>query len=115
MTDQHRDQAFLQAVVADPADDATRLIYADWLEEQGDPRAHYLRLEVELAAVPPEGDEATEVRDALLGLRSRISPRWLAVLDQPGVLRAPPTPFPADWWGTDLGRYRSCAGTYENY
>src|SRR5262249_14462810 len=85
--------AFLRAVVADPADDATRLIYADWLEEQGDPRAQYLRLEMELAGVPPEGDEAGELREALLGLRKRIAPRWLAVLDQPRVLRAQPTPF----------------------
>lgn len=27
--------AFVAAVVADPADDATRLVFADWLEESG--------------------------------------------------------------------------------
>jgi uncharacterized protein (TIGR02996 family) len=29
------DAAFLQAIAADPDDDANRLIYADWLDEQG--------------------------------------------------------------------------------
>ena len=33
------DETFLRAILADPADDAPWLIYADWLEERGDPRA----------------------------------------------------------------------------
>ena len=32
------DEAFLQAIRENPDDDAPRLIYADWLEERGDPR-----------------------------------------------------------------------------
>src|SRR5262249_34871164 len=34
MTDRER---FLRAIEAEPADDAVRLVYADWLEEHGDP------------------------------------------------------------------------------
>ena len=30
---------FLAKLQAEPADDATRLVYADWLEERGDPSA----------------------------------------------------------------------------
>jgi uncharacterized protein (TIGR02996 family) len=30
-------EAFLQAIRANPADDGARLIYADWLEDNGDP------------------------------------------------------------------------------
>jgi uncharacterized protein (TIGR02996 family) len=37
------DEAFLRAVRADPADEAPWLIYADWLEERGDPRAALYR------------------------------------------------------------------------
>ena len=37
--------AFLQAVLAEPEDDAPRLIYADWLEERGDPRGAFIRLQ----------------------------------------------------------------------
>ena len=35
--------ALLSAVVARPADDVPRLVYADWLEERGDPRGPLLR------------------------------------------------------------------------
>jgi uncharacterized protein (TIGR02996 family) len=38
------ERAFLKAVLERPDDDARKLVYADWLEEQGDPRAEYLRL-----------------------------------------------------------------------
>ena len=40
---------FLQAILADPDDDTPRLIYADWLEEQGDPRGEFIRVQCELA------------------------------------------------------------------
>lgn len=44
MTAADRERAFLQAVQEDPANDTPRLIYADWLEEQGRPdRAHFIR------------------------------------------------------------------------
>lgn len=35
--------AFLARIAAQPADDVARLIYADWLEERGDPRGQVLR------------------------------------------------------------------------
>jgi uncharacterized protein (TIGR02996 family) len=48
------EQAFLEAIRADPGDVAQRLIYADWLEEQGDWRGEYIRRrhELETAADP---------------------------------------------------------------
>jgi uncharacterized protein (TIGR02996 family) len=39
-----REESFLQALHDNPADEATWLILADWLEEQGDPRGELLRL-----------------------------------------------------------------------
>jgi uncharacterized protein (TIGR02996 family) len=40
--------AFVKALEKDPADDGLRLIFADWLEENGSPnRAEYLRVNVE--------------------------------------------------------------------
>jgi uncharacterized protein (TIGR02996 family) len=45
MTDE---RAFLAAILQRPDDDATKLVYADWLEEQGDPRGEYLRLMVQV-------------------------------------------------------------------
>lgn len=40
--------AFLQAIVANPGDEDLRLVYMDWLEERGDPRAEFLRVRAEL-------------------------------------------------------------------
>lgn len=37
------ERAFVQAILEHPNDDATKLVYADWLEERGDPRGEYLR------------------------------------------------------------------------
>ena len=46
------DEAFLQAMVETPDDDTPRLVYADWLEENGDAdRAEFIRLQCELATL----------------------------------------------------------------
>ncbi len=43
------DDAFLQAIIERPDDDAPRLIYADWLDERGDPRGEFIRVQCALA------------------------------------------------------------------
>jgi uncharacterized protein (TIGR02996 family) len=44
------DEAFLEAILEAPQDDTPRLIYADWLEEHGDPRGEFIRLQCRLAS-----------------------------------------------------------------
>lgn len=44
---------FLATIARDPADMGPRLVYADWLEERGDPRGEYIRLAIELAHKGP--------------------------------------------------------------
>jgi uncharacterized protein (TIGR02996 family) len=44
-------QDFIDAILAEPGDDVPRLIYADWLEERGDPRAEFIRVQVEMATL----------------------------------------------------------------
>src|SRR5262249_28449408 len=45
-----RHEGFLRDIVAHPEDSAPRLIYADWLEENGDAaRAELIRVQCELA------------------------------------------------------------------
>ena len=42
--------ALLRTIIVDPADDTPRLVYADWLEENGEPdRAEFIRVQVKLA------------------------------------------------------------------
>ncbi|MBL8794221.1 MAG: TIGR02996 domain-containing protein [Planctomycetia bacterium] len=40
---------FMPAILADPDDDVPRLIYADWLEDRGDPYGAFIRVQCELA------------------------------------------------------------------
>jgi uncharacterized protein (TIGR02996 family) len=47
------DEAFLHVVVESPDDDAPRLVYADWLEERGDPRGEFIRVQCHLARLAP--------------------------------------------------------------
>ena len=47
--------AFLEVLKANSADDTTRLVYADWLDEHGEPaKAEYLRL---ITQLPLIGDD----------------------------------------------------------
>jgi uncharacterized protein (TIGR02996 family) len=55
VTGMTHDQAFLLAVAENPADPASRLIYADWLDEQGDPAAADLRRGDGALKVWPDG------------------------------------------------------------
>jgi uncharacterized protein (TIGR02996 family) len=51
------ESSFLDAIAAQPDDDAVRVVYADWLEENGQSeRAEFVRVQVELAGLPV-GDE----------------------------------------------------------
>jgi type IV pilus assembly protein PilB len=53
--------AFIRAILHDPADATTRLVFADWLEETGEPAnvawANYIRLSAEASHHPPDSNE----------------------------------------------------------
>jgi uncharacterized protein (TIGR02996 family) len=54
--------AFLQDIVANPADDTPRLVYADWLDEHGDPgRAEFIRASLR----SPEDPVVADLRQPL--------------------------------------------------
>lgn len=56
-------QAFLATIRQQPDDDAPRLIFADWLEEQGEPeRAEYIRVQCTLATLPPGDPREADLR-----------------------------------------------------
>ena len=41
-------EAFIAGIAADPENDLRRLVFADWLEENGEPeRAEFVRLQIE--------------------------------------------------------------------
>jgi uncharacterized protein (TIGR02996 family) len=82
--------ALLAEILANPDDDAPRLIYADWLEEHGDPdRAAFIRAQVRLAhfnwrAIPPGAEHYPGEREALASQEAELWRRhkeeWLAEL-----------------------------------
>lgn len=69
------EEALLQAIVQAPADNATRKVYADWLEERGDVRGQYLR--VLCNWLDRSGDEE-ELIEWERELRKGLTPGWLA-------------------------------------
>jgi uncharacterized protein (TIGR02996 family) len=73
MTDE---RAFLAAILEQPDDDARKLIYADWLEERGDPRGEYLRLMMKVRqervrASAEQRQRYTGLSEELAGLRNQ--------------------------------------------
>lgn len=50
------EESFLQAIRDEPDDDELRLVFADWLEERGDPRGTLMRLQVRRSALAPLPD-----------------------------------------------------------
>jgi uncharacterized protein (TIGR02996 family) len=79
---------FLAAIVR--KDEASRLVYADWLEGQGDTaRAEFLRLQQALVGPAPE-DDAGRARfkrrtDRLRVLAETLDPAWRAQVARPLV------------------------------
>src|SRR5438477_6805492 len=77
------DDAFLQDIVEHPDEDAPRLIYADWLEEQGAPAdlalSEFIRIQCELETLE-EGPRRWQLRqreEALLRAHRSV---WVAPL-----------------------------------
>jgi uncharacterized protein (TIGR02996 family) len=59
------ESGFLATLARDPRDESLRAVYADWLEEQGDPRADWFRAEADLFRAAGElGAAERAVRDA---------------------------------------------------
>src|SRR5262245_55720746 len=72
------DDAFLQAVLDRPDDDAPRLVYADWLEEHGDPdRAEFIRVQIEQARLPQGDRRGPALRKREKGLLKANKKAWL--------------------------------------
>jgi uncharacterized protein (TIGR02996 family) len=79
------EHSFVQAVRENPADETARLIFADYLEDLGDPRCELIRLQVQIARLPP-GDPARRDLDLReTDLLERYADEWTAPLQALGV------------------------------
>ncbi len=72
---------FLHAIAANPADDLPRLVFADFLEESGEPdalaRAHFIRAQIALTQLPPGGAEFRETVALQNRLFAMYSEDWI--------------------------------------
>jgi uncharacterized protein (TIGR02996 family) len=80
------DEAFIRVIVDRPGDDLPRLVYADWLDERGDPRGEYLHIEMELVkeAKKPQADGTVVFQWVELS-DSGLDPVWAARVSRPPV------------------------------
>jgi uncharacterized protein (TIGR02996 family) len=74
-------EALFRAILAAPADDLPRLVYADWLQEHGNAeRAEFIRLQCEAWHLCPQYATVTEARTAASRLYKGHADAWHAEL-----------------------------------
>jgi uncharacterized protein (TIGR02996 family) len=73
---EHED--FLRAILADPQSDTPLLIYADWLEEHGDLRGEFIRVQCEIASLPYGHERREQLQPREAELLSQMT--WLEPL-----------------------------------
>lgn len=84
----NKEQELIQAILDSPEDDSHRLVYADWLEEQGDEiRSRYLKLEVYIAEERSVGDFSGESRAELIDIGSQVGAGWTALVSRVRIER----------------------------
>lgn len=76
------DEAFIRTIVDRPGDDLPRLVYADWLDERGDPRGAYLRAETEWAKPWRDGQRPGDDA-AVRAMAMEMDPVWVARVSRP--------------------------------
>jgi uncharacterized protein (TIGR02996 family) len=76
----NHEQAFLQAIRETPDDDAPRLIYADWLEEQGGAsrtaRSDFIRIQCRLDELPDDDPARDRLEDEAADLLAEYEAEW---------------------------------------
>jgi uncharacterized protein (TIGR02996 family) len=76
-------QAFLQAIIDAPDDDTPRLVFADWLDEHGDPdRAEFIRAQLALEPLEKWSPHRMDLEDRVADLLMAHRAAWLR--DLPG-------------------------------
>lgn len=104
--------ALLSLCLERPDDLDRLLVYADWLEEHGDPRAPYTRAQLELRRMP-EAQRAPQ-RAKLRSLYPIEHAAWCSRFEQRGVFAANLLELPDLWWGVGLGE-RESGATYQGF
>lgn len=81
------EQSLWEGVLEEPAEDGPRLVYADWLEEQGDPRGAFIQAQIALEQPGLSDSRRDELRKIEKELHGKYGRRWQ------------PRPAPGGDWG----------------
>jgi uncharacterized protein (TIGR02996 family) len=80
------EEALLQAIWAEPDDDAPRMVYSDWLEENGQPeRAEFIRIQIELASLTRPSPRRQRLFKRERDLLTLHRAEWLMPLCDPAL------------------------------
>jgi len=71
-------QGMIANIIENPFDDAPRLIYADWLEERGEPRGEFIRVQCELADLPEDSPRHVQLKERETELLQEYYDVWTA-------------------------------------
>jgi uncharacterized protein (TIGR02996 family) len=74
-------RAFLQAILHEPDDDTHRLVYADWLDDHGDPRGEFIRVQCELDRLGADDPTRQVLLERSETLQRRHSRAWAGDVD----------------------------------
>jgi len=75
------EEGLLRAIRDDPEDDSLRLVYADWLEEHGQPeRAELIRVQIELGRRPLAPERYELLTERQTKLLTEDAPTWMGPL-----------------------------------
>jgi uncharacterized protein (TIGR02996 family) len=79
-------EALMRAIVAQPEDDEVRLVYADWLEENGDAeQAAFIRASIEFHTLPPDNPRRVDLAAELQETSKARGSHWLAAVGVPSA------------------------------
>jgi len=75
------DEQFLAAIAAAPRDDDTRVVYSDWLDENGrHDEAAFIRAQLAIKPLAPETPEFQELSTRIRVLAANMAPEWRRVV-----------------------------------
>ena len=86
------ERTFLEAIRADPDDEAARVVYADWLEERGkNDRADFIRLDLRIRAMAPDDPLRAELERRVDRLHGVLPQHFVDAVSRPAPA-PPPSP-----------------------
>ena len=77
------EQEFIHTIQNNHGDDSYRLIYADWLEEHGDPRAEFLRVQLAVVYLSIDHPVRQHIDEQFTVFNASMDPDWLRNVDHP--------------------------------